>query len=59
VGRTLTGRTTTAAIARILGRRVDELTAAIRDALAVLEADDQPLPPETRQQLAARLREVL
>lgn len=32
---------TTAALARILGRRIDELTAAIQDAIDALEVDEE------------------
>lgn len=46
---------TAAALARILGRRVDELTAAIQEAITALEADDRP--PD--QDIADKLREAL
>lgn len=46
---------TTAAVARILGRRIDELTAAIREAITALEAADRPSDPD----IADRLREAL
>lgn len=48
---------TTAAVARILGRRIEQLTAAIKEAITALEADEDTR--STGQEIADRLREAL
>lgn len=57
MGTGLTGSATTAAVVRILGSRVDALTAAIREAITALEADAENLA--AKQPVIDLLREVL
>lgn len=57
MGLVLTRSATTAAVVRILGRRVDELTSAIREAIAALETSGDTRP--TDHQIADRMREAL